>query len=97
VVIRGARLTSSAYVRYRGLGVQIKKTRERGALSAFFQNLMASITMGKQNADGGKYDRRGAAELERKPKETIISFALRGMKEAAIEVTSRGAGSKGRK
>jgi hypothetical protein len=96
VAIRGARLTSTAYVRYRGLGVHIKKTSERGTFSAFLQSLMASVTMGKQNAAAGNYDRRGAAELERKPKETVISFVLRGMKEAAIEVTSHGSGSKGR-
>lgn len=90
VVIRGARLSSSAYVRYTGLDVKIKKYKERGALSAFFQNLLASVTMGKQNAAGGNYDRTGTAELERKPKETLISFALRGMKEAAMKIPSQG-------
>ena len=89
VAIRGERLNSSAYVRYRGLRVQIKKNDERGALAAFFQNLMASITMGRQNAEGN-YDRRGMADLERKPKETLVSFTLRGMKEAAMQVSTRG-------
>ena len=95
--IRGARLKSSAYVRYRGLGVKLKKNKERSALSAFFQNLLVSITSRKQNVKGGDYDRSGTVELERKTKETIISFALRGMKEAAIKVTSQGEKKKRKK
>ena len=90
VAIRGVRLNSSAYVRFRKFGVKITKTDECSALSAFFQTLMASITMGKQNIDGGNYDRRGTVDLERKHKETIISFTLRGMKEAALKVASQG-------
>ena len=92
VAIRGVRLKSSAYVRFRGLSVKIKKTDECSPLSAFFQTLMASITMGKQNIDGGDYDRQGTVALERKQKETIISFTLRGMKEAAMKVASQGGG-----
>jgi len=88
--IRGARLTSSVYVRYRGLSVKIKKSEERGALSAFFQTFLASVTIRKQNADNGNFDRTGTVELERKPKETLISFTLRGMKEAAMKVSTQG-------
>ena len=90
VTIRGTSLKSSAYVRYRGLNVKIKNDKTRGALSAFFQNIMAAVTIGKQNSDGGNYDRRGAAELRRKPKETVISFTLRGMKEASMKVFAKG-------
>ena len=71
--------------------MKIKKYKERGALSAFFQNFFASVTMGKQNADGADYDRQETAELERKPKETLISFALRGMKESAMKVSAKAA------
>jgi len=87
--IRGANLKSSVYARYRGLGIEIKKNDERSALSAFFQNLLAPLMAGKQNADGGKHDRTGTAELERKPGETLVSFTLRGMKEAALQVSSQ--------
>jgi len=69
--------------------LRIKKSEERGGLSAFFQTFLASVTMGKQNAAGDGYDRTGSVELERKPKETIISFTLRGMKEGALMVTSQ--------
>lgn len=89
VAIRGARLKASSYVRYKGLKVRIKKNEERGAFSAFFQTFLASVTMGKQNAAGGDYDRTGAVDLERKPKETLISFTLRGMTESALKVSSQ--------
>lgn len=87
--IRGARLKADSYMRYKGLEVKIKKSEERGGLSAFFQTFLASVTMGKQNAAGDGYDRTGSVELERKPKETIISFTLRGMKESAMKVSSQ--------
>lgn len=90
VEIRGAGLNASAYVRYRGLSVNIKKNEDRTALSAFFQNLLAAVTIGRQNIKGGEYDRLGMVDLERKPKETLISFTLRGMKEAAMKVSVRG-------
>ncbi|MDO8805030.1 MAG: DUF748 domain-containing protein [Elusimicrobiota bacterium] len=88
--IRGASLKASSYVRYRGLEVRIKKSEERGALAAFFQTFLASVTIRKQNADKGNFDRTGTVELERKPKETLISFTLRGMKEAAMKVSTQG-------
>ena len=88
--IRGASLKVSSYLRYRGLKVRIKKSGERGALSAFFQTFLASVTIREQNADSGDYDRTGTVELQRKPKETLISFALRGMKEAAMKVSTQG-------
>lgn len=90
VAIRGAGLKASAYMRYRGLSVRLKKNKERGAFSAFFQSLAASVAIGKQNSDGGAYDRRGAAELRRKPPESVISFALRGMKDAAMQIPVKG-------
>ena len=90
VAIHGARLKSSVYMRFRKLGVKIKKSDDSSALSAFFQTLMASIIMGKQNIDGGDYDRTGVVDLERRQKETIIGFALRGMKEAAMKVAAQG-------
>lgn len=87
--LRGANLKSSVYARYRGFGIEVKKNEERSALSAFFQTLLAPLIAGKQNADGGKYDRSGTSELERKPEETLISFILRGMKEGALQVSSQ--------
>lgn len=89
VAIRGARLKASTYVRYKGLRVRMKKNEERSAFSAFFQTFLSSVTMGKQNAAGRDYDRTGAVDLERKPKETLISFALRGMTEGALKVSSQ--------
>ena len=87
--IRGAGLKASVYARYRGLKIRIKKNEERSAFSAFLQTSLAPLTVGKQNADGGPYDRVGTAELERKPEETLSGFTLRGMKEAALQVFSQ--------
>jgi len=88
--IRGNRLNASVYLRYRGLGLHLKKTRERGALSSYFQNLLAGAALGRQNADDGGYDRSGTAKLERQPGEGLAAFTLRGMKEAAIQVAKQG-------
>lgn len=87
--IRGRRLNASVFLRYRGLELNIRKTKERGALSAYLQNLLASAALGKQNTDGA-YDRSGTAELEREADEALAGFTLRGMKEAAIQVAKQG-------
>lgn len=92
VVIRGSRLNASDYVRFRDFAVTIKKHKGLDAFSAFFQTFFASLKMGRQNTDGGNYDRLGTVNMERRPKETLISFTLRGMKEAAIKVTTQGGG-----
>lgn len=88
--IRGSRLNASVYLRYRGLGLHVKKTKERGAVSAYFQNLLAGAALGKQNADDGGYDRTGTAKLERQPGESLAGFTLRGMQEAALQVAKQG-------
>jgi len=88
--IRGSRLNASVFLRYRGLELNIRKTKARSALSAYFQNLLASAALGKQNAENSGYDRSGTAKLERKQDETLAGFTLRGMKEAAIQVAKQG-------
>lgn len=88
--IRGSSLHAAVYLRYRGLGLHLGKTKERGAVSSYFQNLLAGAALGKQNAGDGGYDRTGTAELERQPGEALAAFTLRGMKEAAIKVAKQG-------
>ena len=88
--IRGSRLNASVYLRYRGLGLHLEKTKERGSLSSYFQNLLAGAALGKQNAGDGGYDRTGTAKLERQPGEALAAFTLRGMKEAAVQVAKQG-------
>ncbi len=87
--IRGSRLNSSVFLRYRGLELHMEKTKERGAVSSYIQTLLASAALGRQNADGA-FDRGGTAELDRKPGETLVGFILRGLKEAAIQVAKQG-------
>ena len=88
--IRGRRLNASVYLRYRGLGLHLDKTRERGALSSYVQNLLAGAALGRQNAGAGGYDRTGTAKLERQPGEGLAAFTMRGMKEAAVQVAKQG-------
>jgi len=88
--IRGSSLNASVYLRYRGLELHLEKTKARGAISSYFQNLLAGAALGKQNASDGGYDRTGTAKLERQPGEALAAFTLRGMKEAAIEVAKQG-------
>lgn len=88
--IRGSSLNAAVYLRYRGLGLHLEKTKERGAISSYFQNLVAGAALGRQNAGDGGYDRTGTAKLERQPGEALAAFTLRGMKEAAVQVARQG-------
>ncbi len=90
VSIRGRRLTASVYARFRGLDIKIRKNADRSALSAFFQNTLVSLKMGKQNVASDQFDRRGTVTLTRKPRQTVLSFILTGMRDASFKVASKG-------
>jgi hypothetical protein len=90
IKVRGPQLKASAYARFQDFGVKVKAHEERGGLSAFFQTLMASIKMGKQNVHGKAYVRTATASLARKPRQSLISFILNGMLQAAMKVASQG-------
>ncbi len=84
--VRENRLSGSVQVEYDGLDVHYEKTRSRGSISAFLSNLIKSFKFRPSDLGKAPSDQRREVELRREPKETLIHFILRGMKEGALKV-----------
>ena len=90
VKVNGGSLSAFALAHYKDFNVVIRKNQDRGGLSAFFQNLMASLKMRKQNLESKNANRTGRATLKRERGQSIVSFILSGMKEAALKIPPKG-------
>ena len=86
VKVRGPHLTATLLAEYRGLNIKLDKMYDRNEITAFFMNLGTAVAMGEKNVGKPKSDRQREVELEREEKESIVSFILRGLKEAALKV-----------
>lgn len=84
----GASLRATVDVRYRGLDVQFLGGRERSKFSAFLGNLLKGLGIDEENLDEERSLTRGQVSLRREPGESIVSFVLRGLKEAAMKVAA---------
>lgn len=82
--IRGERLSAWADVRYEGFDIKFLRTRDRGGLKAFLSNIVADLKLEetKRSPDGK------AVLVQRKKVESIVSFILRGLREAALRVAT---------
>jgi hypothetical protein len=89
VDVKGRYLAATAFARFEHFGVQIEKSEERNETSAALQTFLASLKLGKQNVDGQPYSRTGKANLLKKPEQSLISFILKGMQQAAMEVSAK--------
>jgi hypothetical protein len=90
--IRGSRLSSTAYLRYSGLHIEFRKTKERGPFASFAATLLAGVTVRGQNLAGKDAELRGRAALVRQRGEPLVTFALRGLKEPLLQVATQGGG-----
>jgi hypothetical protein len=86
VKVREKKLTGWVQVEYDGLDVQYKETKSRGKISALFSNLVNSIKLHRSTVGKKPADQTRDTELIREPREALIHFILRGMKEGALKV-----------
>jgi hypothetical protein len=84
--IRGEKLTGWVQAQYRGLDVQFEKTKSRGEISTFVDNLVRSIKLHSSTVGKKPADRIRSVQLQREERETLLHFILRGMKDAALKV-----------
>ncbi len=84
--VRQERLTGSVQAEYEGLKLHMETTGERGKVSAFFTNLVNSVKFRSSNSGKRPADQIRDVDLQREPRETLINFILRGMKEGAVKV-----------
>jgi hypothetical protein len=84
--VRGRSLSAWADIRYRDFDIHFGRTRGRGGLKALLSNLIADIELGENKLrPGGK-----SVGVRRLPRESLVSFILRGLKLAAVRVAAEG-------
>jgi len=84
--IRGENLTGWVQAQYRGLDIQFEKTKSRGEVLSFFNNLIKSMKLHSSTVGKKPTDQIQSVQLQREEGETLLHFILRGMKDAALKV-----------
>ncbi len=88
VKVRGWRAEGNVEANYAGLAIKFHKNRHRGGLDALLLNLGAALKLDQANTEESRLERLGAVVTTRHPRESIVSFILRTMREAALRVAT---------
>ncbi len=86
VGVRGERGAVWVYAKYKGLNFDLRKTAQRSALSAMLTNFISSLITHKDNRTKDWIDRTQQVTVQRKSKESLVGFLLRGLKEATLQI-----------
>jgi hypothetical protein len=84
--VRDATLDATVTTTFTGLKIVLEKEVERSSIEAFFENIGLTIDANKENLNKPREDRTRKVTLAREPEERVVSFTLRGLKEAALKV-----------
>jgi hypothetical protein len=88
VSVRNTRAEGHVEARYEGLDLSFRPNRHRGSLSALLNNLGVAVKLNKGNSGEPRPERESAVVTSRHAKESVVSFILRTLKEAAIRVAT---------
>lgn len=84
VEISGPVMKAWTELQYRDFDLKFEKNRSRSGVSAFFSSIVADVKLSEDR----KAARKKSVTGRRKPNESLVSFILRGMKEAALKVAT---------
>jgi hypothetical protein len=82
----GPALKSTLFAEYKDFKLRVDKMYDRNEAQTFFTNLGAAIAMRGENRDEPAEDKRKTVESRRERGESLVSFILRGLKEASLAV-----------
>lgn len=81
--VRDKNLRTFLLATYNHFDIQFDPMYDRNEITAFFMNFYSTILVNRKNT--AKNDpKREFVDITREPKESLVSFMLRGLKEAAI-------------
>jgi hypothetical protein len=84
--VRGSKGEGDVLVTFNNLGVHFHSNQHRGGLLAFFENLGAKIKLKGGNLEAPRSAKERQVVTERHDRESVVSFILRTLKEAALRV-----------
>lgn len=88
VHVRGTALKGWVDAKYHGLKIHLEKTKDRGAIATFFSNLISSFAIRSSDLGKKHSEQKKTVEIKRGKDETVVSFILHGLKDAALKVAS---------
>ncbi len=86
VTVTGKKLDAKVTTTFKGFEITLEKMHDRSEASAFLINLGLEIDAKRENLDDPSDEKTRRVSLTREPKERLVGFALRGLKEAALKV-----------
>lgn len=89
VSVIGDELKATDWIVYQDLDAKVLKGKEYSGFVAFFENLGLGLAMQSSNVELEKDQQTKSVELKKEGGESLISFILRGLKEAAMKVATR--------
>ncbi|MGE3262107.1 MAG: hypothetical protein AB7K68_10035 [Bacteriovoracia bacterium] len=82
--VDGKLLSAWADIRYEKFDVRFLRTKQRGGLKAFLSNIVADLKLDPKKVTADSK----SVGIHRRPLESMVSFVLRGLKEAALKVAT---------
>lgn len=89
VKVKANQATGDLEAKYAGLEIDFHKNRHRGGFEALLLNLGAEVKLDKKNTEETRRERLGAVVTQRHARESVVSFILRTMREAALQVATK--------
>lgn len=89
VSVKGDALKATDWIVYEDLDAKVLRGKEYSGFVAFFENLGLGLAMQQKNTELEKAEQTKSVELKQEANESLISFVLRGLKEAAMKVATR--------
>jgi hypothetical protein len=84
--LRGAELTTSLYADYKDFKLKLDKMYDHNTVQTFFTNLGTTIAMREKNQSAPTDEKMTTVRSKREKGESLVSFMLRGLKEASLDV-----------
>jgi hypothetical protein len=85
--MHGQHLDAKLHAVYQNLLVKVEPSVQRSELESDFTNIGASLLMNPDNLMLAPKEQSRNIQTDRKEKESVVAFMLRGLKEAAIQVS----------
>lgn len=84
--LRDRHVSATLQADYKDFKLRVNPMYDRNEIQAFFTNLGVAIAVRKKNVDKSKSEKTEAVEIDREKDESIVSFILRGWRDAALKL-----------
>lgn len=85
--VQGRTQTAKVFAEFKDFSLKVNPMYDRDDVTTFFTNLGTAVAMRSKNTAAPRAEKTETKSLNREAGESLVSFILRGLKEAAIDIT----------